>query len=90
MALSKKTVTQFHTLGHAFCNGDVLIIECTDKKTKKKVPIVCVVLKKPDTKDHRFFIVPAALMLDERAVKRYAPPELSCAQCRTKQQKYVN
>lgn len=38
----------FETLGKAFDNGDVCLMECTDKLTKEKVAVICAIFKDAD------------------------------------------
>ena len=71
MAIPDGYIKNFETIKRAFANGDVALVECFDRVTKKPVYTICAV----DTceQDHRF-IVPFAKMFDGNPYEELDPP----------------
>lgn len=62
----------FRTLSKAFDNGDVCILDCFEKATRRPVAIICTVHKEGD----EFVMTPFAKMLDPETVfDDYIPPD---------------
>lgn len=72
MAISAMTQKNFETLKQAAENGDMGIIECTDRKTGEKVPVLMAV---NESDDGSYEVVPFAIMLEEDPYERLIPPD---------------
>lgn len=69
-----KTIVQqhednFETLRRAFLEGNVCLMECTDKITNKKVAVICAV-----NINDEYEMVPMAMFFNENPYERLTPP----------------
>jgi hypothetical protein len=62
----------FETLQRAFANGDVALLECTDKQTRQPVMVVCAVGFDPATEEYAF--TPFAKLFDGNPYEEVDPP----------------
>lgn len=63
----------FNTLTEAFKNNDVLLMECTDKVTGKKVVTICAYTTNTKTEEVEF--LPLAKLFDGNPYEELLPPE---------------
>jgi len=71
MAIPVGHKDNFQTLVRAFNNGQVCLLECTDKTTRNKVMVICAVQKVGE----EFELVPFAKMFDGNPYDEVEPPE---------------
>lgn len=72
MAIGEAYRANFETMLRAFENGDVALLECTDKATGKTV-IALVAVQHEDNGD--FAMVPLAKMFDGNPYEELEPPK---------------
>ena len=71
MALNQYTINNFGTLKSATNDGNLALMECEEKATGKKVPMVCAVYI---DEDDQYNFVPLAVMLECNPYDDYLPP----------------
>lgn len=71
MSIAPGYRTNFQTLKSAFENGDVALIECTDKATRKPVVAICSLHTTPE---RMVEITPFAKMFDGNPYEELLPP----------------
>lgn len=74
MAIPKGHRANFNTLQKAFAQGDVALMECVDRKTKKPVFVLCAVEHHTDPKEE-FVMKPFAKLFDGNPYEEVDPPE---------------
>lgn len=70
MAIPKGYKANFETLKRAFKNGDVALMECTDKVTGKPVYVICTVGRE----NSEYVMSPVAKMFDGNPYDELNPP----------------
>lgn len=70
MAIAQSYKTNFETLNRAARNGDLTLVECTDKKTGEPVIALCAVY----LYEGEYNIVPFARMFDGNPYDELNPP----------------
>lgn len=70
MSISKEYKDNFETLSRAFKAGDVALLECVDRKTKKKVIALVAMGRDGDM----FTMAPLAKMFDGNPYEELDPP----------------
>ena len=70
MALNEAYRNNFNTLQQAFENGDVCLMECTDKQTGEMVPTICAVELHGD----EYVMVPFAKLFTGNPYEELDPP----------------
>jgi len=71
MSIAAGYKSNFETLKSAFDNGDVALVECTDKATGKPVVALCAVQTTPE---RMVEITPFAKMFDGNPYEELLPP----------------
>lgn len=62
----------FETLQQAFANGDVALLECTDKHTQQPVMTICAVGF--DARTEEYLFTPFARLFDGNPYEELGPP----------------
>lgn len=78
MAIPEGVKSNFETLRRAFRNGDVALMECTDKTTSTPIYVVCAVQvdraeEHENEDDTTFNLIPFAVM-DHELFHKVTPP----------------
>jgi len=73
MAINDVIKTNFQTLLTAARNGDLALLECTDKATGNPVYVICAVNAGPDG---LYSMTPLAKMFDGNPYDEVGPPEV--------------
>lgn len=73
MAIPKGYRSNFNTMLKAADNGDLALMECEDKATKKKVFVVCMVGRE----NGEYVFTPVAKMFDGNPYEEVNPPDPS-------------
>lgn len=63
----------FETLTRAFDEKNICLLDCTDKKTGKKVAVICAVQKEKN----EYVFVPFAKMFNSNPYEEVIPPPMS-------------
>lgn len=71
MAIPKGYRANFNTLLRAAKNGDLALVECEDKKTRKKVYTLCAVGRD----DKEYVMAPVAKLFDGDPYEELNPPD---------------
>ncbi len=74
MAISKGYKSNFETLKRAHNDGRLALMECQDKKTKKKVYVICAVSSDPEGGE-AVDMVPLAKLFDGNPYGELNPPD---------------
>lgn len=72
MSLAQGHIANFKTLGKAFENDDVALMECTDAKTGESIAVICMVNRVAG--DIEF--VPVARMFNGNPYEEVIPPTI--------------
>ena len=71
MAIPKGHKNNFETLKKAAVNGDLALMECTDKNTGKKVNVICAV----QWENEEYNFIPLAKMFNGNPYEELLPPK---------------
>lgn len=74
MTIANCYLQNFKTLCKAVANGHVMLVECTDVKTKEPVITICAFEKDPTTEE--MHIIPFAKMFDGNPYEELTPPTM--------------
>jgi hypothetical protein len=74
MAILEGYKKNFETLQKAADNGDLALMECTDRKTGQIVNVVCAVERHPETPEEEYHMIPLAKMFDGNPYEELNPP----------------
>lgn len=72
MSIPEGYITNFETLKLAFSNGDVALMECQNKETKKNVYVLCAMGYDPVTEE--YIPMPFAKLFDGNPFEELNPP----------------